>query len=348
MWHLFYSDDDPGGKAEARQEPASTADLGEDSWWETSAPVDHASKQELERTTEDNGGSTDPDQVITKPLPAIVAPENHPPEPEVVSVPTASERGLAFAAQRDVGRVRSINQDSVFGMLSTVPRAAGDVPMGLFVVADGMGGHEGGEIASHLAISSVARVILADLLVPALEEAMTEPLQSLMTGALQEANRTIWHHAQSVGSDMGTTCTAVVLLGHTVYIGHVGDSRAYLVTPSGLHQLTTDHSAVGRLIELGQIDASEAREHPMRSHLYRTVGQTAQITVDYDYVQLSDATHLLLCSDGLWSMLEEADMLAAIRETVWPTDTCHRLIELANAAGGEDNISAVVVSLSST
>ena len=256
-----------------------------------------------------------------------------------------SPRGLAAAAQRDIGRVRSINQDSIFAMLTTLPREGSDVTVGLFVVADGMGGHDGGEVASRIAVTTVARAILSELVLPALADNVTEALQPLIITAVQDANRAIWEHAQAVGSDMGTTCTVALLLGHALYIGHVGDSRAYLMSPTTARVLTSDHSAVGRLIDVGQLDPSEARDHPMRSQLYRTVGQHPEVVVDFIYQPIGDATHLLLCSDGLWGLLDDELLLDVLNHSVWPQDACRELIARANLAGGDDNISAVVVTL---
>src|SRR6266498_3868832 len=229
-----------------------------------------------------------------------------------------SQRGLAVAALRDIGRVRSVNQDSIFAMTTTLPRESGDVSMGLFIVADGMGGHHGGEIASRLAISTVAHYVLAELVVPALTDGATEALQPLIIAAVQEANRAIWEHAQTVGSDMGTTCTVALLLGRALYLGHVGDSRAYLATPTGLKQITNDHC---------------------------TVGRQSEVMVDFTYQQIGDASHLLLASDGLWGMLDDEILFDVLEQTIWPHDACNELIARANLAGGEDNISAIVVLL---
>jgi len=256
-----------------------------------------------------------------------------------------SHRGLAAGALRDVGRVRSANQDSLFSFITTLPREGGDLAMGLFIVADGMGGHHGGEIASRLAISTVAQHVLAELVVPALVDGTAEALQPLTVAAVQHANRAIWTHAQSIGSDMGTTCTMALLMGRALYIGHVGDSRAYLATPTGLKLITSDHSTVGRLIQLGQLDPSEAREHPLRSQLYRTIGQQPEVAVDFIYQPIGDATHLLLGSDGLWGMLGDDILLDVLEHTIWPQDACHELIARANLAGGDDNITAIVVTL---
>jgi serine/threonine protein phosphatase PrpC len=148
-----------------------------------------------------------------------------------------------------------------------------------------------------------------------------------------------------VGSDMGTTCTAALLLGQALYIAHVGDSRAYLRDAGGLRVLTNDHSTVGRLIEMGQLEPSAARDHPLRNQLYRTIGQQREVQVDFVYQPLGNSTHLLLCSDGLWGMVADADLEEVLTTHLWPQDACNELIKRANLAGGEDNISAVVVTL---
>lgn len=281
-------------------------------------------------------GPADEEEPGTRPLTAADIP---------TLVALRSRRGLACAGARDIGRVRSINQDSIFTMLTTLPREGSDLNVGLFVVADGMGGHHGGEVASRLAVATVAQYVLAELIVPALADGATEALQPLMIAAVQEANRAIWQQAQLQGTDMGTTCTVALLLGRALYLGHVGDTRAYLATPTGLKLITNDHSTVGRLIQVGQLDPSEAREHPLRSQLYRTVGQTPEVLVDFGYEQLGDATHLLMGSDGLWGMLDDEVMFDVIQHHLWPQDACNELIARANLAGGDDNISAIVVSL---
>jgi serine/threonine protein phosphatase PrpC len=233
----------------------------------------------------------------------------------------------------------------VFAFITTLPRETSDITLGLFVVADGMGGHDGGEVASRMAVTTVSRTVLRELVLPALEDNVTEALQPLIIAAVQDANRAIWEHAQAVGSDMGTTCTVALLLGQALYIGHVGDSRAYLATPTGMKVITNDHSAVGRLIQVGQLDPSEARDHPLRSQLYRTIGQHPEVVVDFVYQPLGDATHLLLCSDGLWGMVDDEVLLDVLEQSFWPQDACRQLIARANLAGGDDNISAVVVTL---
>jgi serine/threonine protein phosphatase PrpC len=317
-------------------------------WWEDTAGAQRRNygTAPLGEEPADTSAPPPPDTDIeaTKPLSAAHSPAEE--QIELGGSPSAPRQvGMLAAALRDVGRMRSINQDSVYILISTVPREETDLTLGLFVVADGMGGHASGEIASRLAIGAVARHILAELLVPALEENVSAGLQQVVTEAVQEANRTIWEQGSAAGLDMGTTCTAALVLGRTIYVGHVGDSRAYLIEAGELRQITIDHSAVGRLIQIGALDPADSREHPLRSQLYRTVGQVPEVQVDFVQRPLGEATHLLICSDGLWSMIEEDVIRDAVLQAPRPQDACRALIDLANAAGGEDNISAVVVQL---
>jgi serine/threonine protein phosphatase PrpC len=296
------------------------------------------------------GDSAAPRDLGTRPLrePAPAAPAEDPDGTKPLKRTSAQappEGGgqLAVAALRDIGRVRQVNQDHIFALTATLPREGGDVQMGLFIVADGMGGHDGGEVASRMAISAAVRHVLVELLAPALDEAVSAAIRPMIVAAIQDANRAIWEHARSVGSDMGTTCTLALQLGHTLHLGHVGDSRAYLVSPREIRRLTEDHSAVSRLIELGQLDPVDAREHPMRSQLYRTVGQQPEVAVDIVTEPQGEATHLLLASDGLWSLVDDETLRAVVLGATTPQAACEELIVRANAAGGEDNISAVVV-----
>lgn len=253
--------------------------------------------------------------------------------------------GLLAAALRDIGQTRSVNQDSIYALTSTIPREESDLLFGLFIVADGMGGHAAGEIASRIAVTTVVRYVLADLLLPAIEDSFGAALQQVVAESIEQANSQIWDYGRAQGLDLGTTCTVVLVLGRSVYVGHVGDSRAYLLENGSLRQLTTDHSAVGRLIEMGALTPEDAREHPLRSQLYRTIGQTPEVLVDVSQRTIGDGTHLLLCSDGLWGLIDDSELARVVGMTPWPQDACRALIELANAAGGDDNISAVVVRL---
>jgi serine/threonine protein phosphatase PrpC len=290
-----------------------------------------------------------PSEFGTRPLP-----EAEPPDPDgtmplnpqrLPAIEQRSGEQIVAAALRDTGRVREVNQDHVFAMTATLPREESDLLLGLFVVADGMGGHEGGEVASQKAVAAAVRHVLAELLAPALDGDVSAAIRPMMVAAVQEANRAVWDQGRMLGLDMGTTCTLALLLGHTLHIGHVGDSRAYLVFPGEIRLLTDDHSAVGRLIELGQLDPDEAREHPLRSQLYRTVGQQPEVAVDLVTTPVGEATHLLLASDGLWSLVDDQTLHEVVSGAPSPRAACEELVARANAAGGDDNISAIVVRL---
>jgi len=357
---LSYPDDTDfpaGGSNDAH--PIADPPPDEPPWWSSEDPPPAGSVPEppSAETVQAPETPSDPAKAPTRPFQPPPDPGETHPEPsthylDADSAPAVcarrSTQGLAVAAARDVGRVRENNQDSSFAMLASLPRENGDVCVGLFIVADGMGGHQGGELASRLAVRTVVNHVLSQLILPALDDSATEALQPLMVSAVQAANQAIWDAAQALGSDMGTTCTAALLVGHSLYIAHVGDSRAYLFEPGGLRPLTTDHSTVGRLIQLGQIDPLEAREHPLRNQLYRTVGQQPHVPVDFIYQPVGQSSHLLLCSDGLWSLVDEGAMERALSQCRWPQDACDELVALANLAGGDDNISAIVVTLPRT
>ncbi len=262
-----------------------------------------------------------------------------------VAAPRLLQQGLAAAAMRDIGRVRSENQDCVFSMLTTMPRGTSDTTIGLFVVADGMGGHQCGDLASRLAVRALVHHILTHLVLPTLDDTLDTVMQDLMIDALQAANRAIWEYAQIHAKDMGATCTAALLLGQAIYIAHVGDTRVYLFQNNTMVPITSDHSAVGRLIELGHLDPSASREHPLRNQLYRAIGQQPDVDVDFIYQPLEESSHILLCSDGLWGPVTEKHMVDVLTTTPLPEDACQELITLANLNGGDDNISAVVVAL---
>ncbi|NJN65492.1 MAG: serine/threonine-protein phosphatase [Chloroflexaceae bacterium] len=259
--------------------------------------------------------------------------------------PTCFKQGLAAAAMSDIGRARETNQDRVFSLLTTLPRDGVEMTAGLFLVADGMGGHESGDIASQLAVRAVVRHVLSHWLVPTLDDEMMDDAQSLMVSAVQEANRAIWEYGEHEHQDLGSTCTAVLLVGESIYIAHVGDTRVYLLEAGKLQAITADHSAVGRLIELGHLEPSASRDHPLRNQLYRAIGQQPQVEVDFIYQHLGESTHILLCSDGLWGLATEEEMAEVLLRSSCAQAACQELVALANMHGGTDNISAVVVTL---
>jgi serine/threonine protein phosphatase PrpC len=253
------------------------------------------------------------------------------------------ERVLSAAALRDIGRERQENQDHCFAQVFTLPSDHTDLTLGLFVVADGMGGHHDGGYASKLALTTVVQAVLTEFVLPVLGGERRAP-QPIMQAAVQAANATVYAAGQEAGSDMGTTCTAVLLDGQQLITAHVGDTRALLIG-GGVKQLTTDHTAVGRLIAIGALTPEEAVDHPLRSHLYRSIGQNAEVTVDVTTTTIHDESHLVICSDGLWGLVPDTEIADIVTESATAQIAARHLIARANLLGGHDNISVVVVTL---
>jgi protein phosphatase len=230
----------------------------------------------------------------------------------------------------DVGRCRENNQDN---MLVEPQR-------GLYAVADGMGGHAAGEVASQMAIST-----LAESLAEITGDLTGSEAGRRLEQALQEGNRRICEAVLSRGEwrGMGTTIVALVALGDTAVIGHVGDSRAYLLRNGELRRLTSDHSWVNEQVKLGLLSDEEAQRHPMRNIVTRALGNRPDLQVELSQHTVREGDVILLCSDGLNTMLSDEE----IRERLLghpadPQAACRNLIESANARGGEDNVTVIV------
>ncbi|MGD1995461.1 MAG: Stp1/IreP family PP2C-type Ser/Thr phosphatase [Anaerolineae bacterium] len=243
----------------------------------------------------------------------------------------------------DVGRVRTHNEDAI--LISEANQEGGEslLPFGLFVLADGMGGHRSGEVASALAARAVARHVVQQVYLATLsrrEHCADQPsLSEVLTEAVNLANTAV----SSAVPGAGTTLTCVLLIGRQAHIAHVGDSRAYLTSPDGLKQITRDHSLVDRLVEMGQLTAEEAASHPQKNVLYRAVGQSGVLEVETYLCSVPPGCSLLLCSDGLWSMVSDEKMARVIAEAPSHQAACETLVEAANELGGRDNITAILV-----
>ena len=248
----------------------------------------------------------------------------------------------------DVGRVRNLNEDSVLALELVRVIQSQPEPLGLYAVADGMGGHSAGEIASSTIVQALMRRAVSDLdrtVLPAVD-----PVDYLawVRALVEDANRALFDLRKQAGTDMGSTLVAVVVDGAQAYVAHVGDSRAYLIDGRGIHRLTEDHSLVERLVATGQITADQARTHEQRNVIYRTMGDKAQVEVQASAHPVAPGDRLLLCSDGLNSMVEDASLLTIIQRASSLQAACDQLIAAANAAGGTDNISAILVEVAAT
>jgi serine/threonine protein phosphatase PrpC len=251
--------------------------------------------------------------------------------------------GLAVAKISDIGRVRERNEDSYLAIDMTFQSDAGLIPMGLYVVADGMGGHQKGEIASSLAAKVSARHIMQDVFLPFLsddgQDSSRRPINEALIQAVQAANLAVYQQAP----EAGTTLTMALVFGHKAYVAHVGDSRAYVFNQATLRQITQDHSLVARLVELGQATPEEALTHTHRNVLYRAIGQAGSLEVDTYLQPFPVGSGLLLCSDGLWGLLSDDELSDILTYARTPQDAVEQMVETANRKGGDDNITAVLV-----
>jgi protein phosphatase len=230
---------------------------------------------------------------------------------------------LVIGAATDVGRVREGNED---GYLV-------DEAVGLAAVADGMGGHQAGEVASATALEALRAAVNSG-----------QPVRE----AVEDANRAVFTKALSdpAFANMGTTLTATTLVaGGTLIVAHVGDSRAYLMHDGELSQITQDHSHVEELVREGKLTEAEAAVHPLRSVITRALGVDDEVDVDVYPVELQPGDRVLLCSDGLSGMVHNETIAAELRREEDPGRAAQRLVDAANAAGGEDNVTVVVIAV---
>jgi serine/threonine protein phosphatase PrpC len=228
---------------------------------------------------------------------------------------------VVVGAKTDIGKMRNGNEDSYLA----------DEPF--FAVADGVGGHLGGDVASATAV----RV---------LQEGKNDGArQGDLEELLRHANSVIWERAQSSPElrGRGTTCTLVLLEDGVAYLAHVGDSRAYLYRSGELTQITEDHSLVNKMVREGRLTREEAEHHPQRNIISRALGLDPTVDVDLLTLELVESDRLLLCSDGLSSMIEEQTLSDVLTHERDPQSAAERLVDAANDAGGEDNITVVII-----
>ena len=235
----------------------------------------------------------------------------------------------------DQGRVRMQNQDAC----SYLQFELGDgTEILAAVVCDGMGGAKAGNIASEIAVETFMEELRKDFYAPSVTDVQ-------MLCAVKTANRLIYEKAQSDPDyeGMGTTLVAAVTDGSHVTVANVGDSRCYLIRDGGIQQLTKDHSVVEDMVDRGEIERADAWKHPRRNYITRALGAEEQVECDLFFRELEPGDVLLLCSDGLSNMVPDLDILKELSAPKSVSDTADRLVEMANEAGGKDNISVVVI-----
>jgi serine/threonine protein phosphatase PrpC len=252
---------------------------------------------------------------------------------------------LIVGVSQSVGKQRDHNEDALFTLTTNLASGENHIQFGFYIIADGMGGHEHGEVASGVSVRAMASYVVHKLYLPLFGisgDQADESIQEIMQEGVFQAHRVILKEA----SGGGTTLTAALILGDQMTITHVGDSRAYIIYPDGRMQtLTHDHTLVKRLEELGQISAEEAAIHPQRNVLYRALGQGEPFEPDIATFPVPRGSHLLMCSDGLWGVVSERELFNTVSTSPNPQLACQSLIDAANSAGGPDNISVVIVRL---
>src|SRR5579885_1588764 len=256
-------------------------------------------------------------------------------------------RNLSFvvghATDPGIKRKHKPNEDSLFAMQGAKTENSHPLPFGLFVVADGMGGHANGQDASRLAIQTIV-----DYMVPMISNNTRyddDGYLNLLKEGVQHANQAVHHRNMEERADMGTTMTAALVVGNTAYVANVGDSRTYLYRePEGLVKVTRDHSVVASLVDAGIIKPDDIYTHPKRNQIYRSLGEKPFVEVDTFKVPLQVGDKLLLCSDGLWDMVRDPEIQRLMSAPAPdPNKTGKALIQAALDGGGEDNVSVIVI-----
>jgi protein phosphatase len=267
-----------------------------------------------------------------------------PPSP---ATPQRELRQLVGSAT-DAGNRRDHNEDWVAALSYTLDRTGLSLPLGLYIVADGMGGYAGGEHASSSGIRQPLMRFIEQEILPDLQNE-TRRLTPEVTpeGKLQAmvrlANERVYENRQSSGGERGSTMTAALIMGSACVVANVGDSRTYLFRDGRLSQISEDHSLVARLVKAGEIQPEEVYTHRQRNKVYRSLGDRPDTPVDTFPLDLQPSDRLLLCSDGLWEMVRDPQLAAILAENPNPQMACDVLVAAANENGGEDNISAIVV-----
>ncbi len=238
--------------------------------------------------------------LLTEPEPKPEPPPEAPPEPVRVR--------LLVGQRTDPGQVRELDEDSLFilTLAPTYESRTGPV-LGLFAIADGMGGHAGGEVASRIALQVLVDRVMRTAILPELagELVLEDDIPTLLRQATMAANDAVYLARQKRETDMGTTLTTALIRDNCLFIAHVGDCRVYRWSADGLEQLTTDHSVIARMIADGQAKPEELYTHPHRSIVYRCIGDKPLVDVDTDLLPLVPGDRVIVCCDGLWEMIRD-------------------------------------------
>ncbi|MBR6729275.1 MAG: Stp1/IreP family PP2C-type Ser/Thr phosphatase [Clostridia bacterium] len=243
---------------------------------------------------------------------------------------------LKWSGCTDLGKSRPVNEDGYY-----ISEYSAELDAIYAIVADGMGGHQAGEVASGLALRQMSEVINQGF-----SGGMDEPsIKSLLATAMRRANESIYKMSLSKEglAGMGTTATLCLVAGETGIVVHVGDSRAYMLRGGILHQITTDHSLVQELLKSGQITQEEAEHHPQKNVITRALGTEAGVDIDIYEFSVLPGDCILLCTDGLSNLVREQEMQELMEREKDIDSLAKQLVAAANSKGGYDNITAVIL-----
>lgn len=242
---------------------------------------------------------------------------------------------MRYAVKSDRGIVREINEDS-YNILAGYP----NIPVS-FIIADGMGGHNSGEIASQMAVNFISHYILENPQEFAEDDAISTAVQEVIRKANAFVCEASVNNPEYRG--MGTTLILAVIYNKRIYIGHVGDSRVYVVRGTGMEQITTDHSYIEELLRNGSITRDEAQKHPKRNLITRALGCVEEVEIDIYTCNIKENDIYILCTDGLTNTMNEDEIKNIVLGSDDPDIVCSELVNTANANGGEDNITVIVI-----
>ncbi len=254
---------------------------------------------------------------------------------------TRKDVSLWAGARTDTGRIRELNEDSMWVADYSDAFATLTISVGAFAVADGVGGHAAGDVASQLTVDVLQQY--GDELRRAGEMKDLPDPRAWLAQAAEAANARVLEERQAVSSDMGATLVMALVAGNDYTVLNVGDSRAYRLGLQGIQQVTIDHTLVQRLVSIGQLTRDQAKMHPRRNVIYRVMGGRSDLEYDIFNGTLSVGEALLLCSDGLTDMLSDPVLWQIWRETSSPQEACNQMVDEANRVGGHDNITVIVV-----
>jgi serine/threonine protein phosphatase PrpC len=274
------------------------------------------------------------DLAVTEPGIRLIKAEREP-ETLPASGPRPANIGWRIAGLSDTGLRRELNEDNML-------MVEADLPCGLYVVADGMGGHDAGEVASGLTVNAIQQHFVSHT-----PTTTAVSYDDWLTNAVMTANQTVLNSQGSRTEEkkMGSTLVMALVAGGQAHIANVGDSRAYHLNSAGIQQISVDHSLVERLVQIGQLTREEARTHKQKNVIYSTIGDKPDMEMGLYHVDLQAGDRLLLCSDGLSGMITDEEILAISRSQPDPAAACKALIEAAKRAGGHDNITAIIVQM---